>query len=117
MFPFRQLGDWLIRRGGPGGAFTAGLNNMDKGKFSIAAEAFQDAERLYTEQFGASHPRVAEAIAYRAWCYAKSNREADAVELYRKAIELESKRPDRRGDRLQQLVQQLAWARSKMTNG
>jgi len=88
---------------------------MKKGNLVVAAEAFEDAERLYAEQFGRNHPKVSESIAYRAWCYTKSNRAADAIRLYERAIELDSGRGIAAGERLQQLIQQLAWARSKAT--
>jgi tetratricopeptide (TPR) repeat protein len=112
MFP--RLGDWLIDRVvGPGGAFAAGLQNMRKAKFSTAIDAFKDAERLYAKRFGPHHPRVAEAIAYRAWCLAKWGRAAEAVPLYEAAIELERGR--RNGERAKRLIEQLAWARERAT--
>jgi tetratricopeptide (TPR) repeat protein len=96
---------------------SAGLGNMRKGNFAVAAEAFADAERLYVERLGPSHPRVAEAVAYRAWCYAKSNRLEDAIPLFERAIQLELKREDVAGERLRQLIQQLAWARDQLAEG
>ena len=110
-YPLRPLGNWLLDKVvGAKGALAAGHSFARKGKFAVAAEAFEDAERLYAEQLGRSHPRVAEVIAYRAWCYAKSGRAADAVALYEEAIELERGHVD--GERALQLVEQLAWARS-----
>jgi tetratricopeptide (TPR) repeat protein len=107
-----RLEGWLSNLAGPGGAFTAGLQNMNKGEFVVAAEAFADAEELYSERFGRSHPKVSQAIAFRAWCFAKSGRPGDAIALYEKAIELERGRVD--GARAKQLVEQLAWARGKL---
>ncbi|HEV2032655.1 MAG TPA: hypothetical protein VGU71_00380 [Candidatus Dormibacteraeota bacterium] len=89
---------------------------MRTGKFSIAAEAFEDAERLYTAQLGRFHPRVSEAIAYRAWCYAKSGRAFDAVGLYETAIQLDLKRQDVSAERIQQLHEQLNWARDRASH-
>jgi tetratricopeptide (TPR) repeat protein len=89
---------------------------MRAGRFTIAAEAFEDAERLYTEQWGPFNPKVSEAIAYRAWCYAKSGRASDAVALYEDAIDRDLKRGGARGQRVEQLREQLEWARSKLTH-
>jgi tetratricopeptide (TPR) repeat protein len=107
-----RLEDWLLELAGPGGAFSAGLQNLKNGRLGVAAEGFADAERLYIERYGRSHPRVSQAIAFRAWCLANSGRPADAVGLYEEAIELERGHVD--GARAQQLIEQLAWARGKL---
>jgi tetratricopeptide (TPR) repeat protein len=106
-----RLEQWLLRRAGTRGALTAGVDNINKGNYATAAQAFADAERLYMEQ-GASSHRLAEAIAYRAWCYTKLNRAIEAIPLYEHALELETQ-SQAKPDRIAQLREQLDWAKAK----
>src|SRR6266576_913375 len=82
-----------------------------EGNYATAAQAFADAERLYKDQDAPAN-RVAEAIAYRAWCYTKLNRAIEAIPLYEQALDLETQHHAKPG-RIAQLREQLDWAKAK----
>ena len=103
--------DWLLGLAGTSGATTAAFDNIRKGRLDVAAEAFEDAERLYRSQ-AAPAEKIAEVMAYRAWCYAKVGRGVESVELYREALALEEAR-GADTERVDQLREHLEWARAK----
>ncbi len=106
-----RLEPWLLQRAGTRGALTAGFDNIKKENYATAAQAFADAERLYKDQDAPAN-RVAEAIAYRAWCYTKLNRAIEAIPLYEQALDLETQHHAKPG-RIAQLREQLDWAKAK----
>jgi len=111
--PINALGDRLTVVVGPEGPYFAGVYYMRQGNFARAGEAFEEAERAYRRTHGESHPRVSEAMSYRAWCYVKAGHAENALSLYERAIQLDTARGDPTGARLRQLTKELAWARTK----
>jgi len=105
-----HLEHWLLNIAGPGGALTAGYQNLKKGRYETAAEAFADAELLLRKR-NEPDSKIAEAVALRAWCYVKLGRASEAVPLYEQAIALEG--AVAAPERIDQLREQLAWARSE----
>lgn len=107
-----KLEELLLRRANPRGVVAAGNNYVQKGRYDVAADTFAAAERLMRERHMSPH-RIAEAIAFRAWCYAKLNRSDEAVGLYEDAIKLE-RQADATPERIAQLREQLDWAKAKL---
>lgn len=110
----RSLGDWLRVRAGPSGAYGAGLHYAGKGKLMFAAEAFEDAQRLWERQLGRRSRQVALALAKRAWCYVEMGRVADGVRLYEQALAIESESGGLPSQRVSRLVDELERARGKL---
>jgi tetratricopeptide (TPR) repeat protein len=107
------LGRWFRTRAGGTGAFSAGKAYLAREDYDTAAMAFEDAEVAFKKEFGPKHKWVEQAIAYRAWCYVKLGRPADGVTLYERALSLELELSGK-GDRTDQLQEQLGWARSEL---
>jgi tetratricopeptide (TPR) repeat protein len=107
----RRIGAWFLVRAGAEGAYGAGLRYVRRGDLLAAADAFEDAQRLWERELGPWHGYVAMAMAKRAYCYVQLGRVRDGVALYENAIALER---DLRGDesqRVQDLAADLASAR------
>jgi tetratricopeptide (TPR) repeat protein len=80
---------------------------MERGSYATAAEAFQDAERLYREQYGRTHKWVSQAIAHRAFCYVRLGRVDEGVSLYEEALELERQSQGSNTARARELMNEL----------
>ncbi|SRR6266700_1223314 len=107
----RRIGTWLLLRAGPAGAYGAGLRYLERGQLDAAAEAFEDAQRLWERELGPSHGDVAMAMARRAWCYVRMGRVPDGVRLYERALEVERDLHGANSDRVRELTTELSRAR------
>ena len=109
----KRLGRWLKSRTGGTGAFSAGKAHLERHDYETAVMAFSDAEEAFTRDFGPQHKWVEQAIAYQAWCKVKAGSPAAGVALYERALRLAIELNDD-GDRLNQLQEQLTWAKSEV---
>lgn len=110
----RRIGAWFLARAGAEGAYGAGLRYLGRGELLAAADAFEDAQRLWEREMGPWHGYVAMAMARRAFCCVRLGRVRDGVALYEDALALER---ELRGDdsrRVQALTAELAWARGQL---
>jgi tetratricopeptide (TPR) repeat protein len=107
----RRIGAWLLVWAGPAGAYGAGLRYVERGLLGKAAEAFEDAQRLWEREPAASRSAVAMAMARRAWCYVRMGRVLDGVHLYERALELERDLRGADSDRVRELSTELTQAR------
>jgi tetratricopeptide (TPR) repeat protein len=112
---FRRIGAWLLVQAGPTGAYGAGLSYLERGLLAPAAEAFEDAQRLWEREPSGSRGAVAMAMARRAWCYVRMGRVTDAVRLYERALELERDLRGADSDRVRELSTELSRARGLLS--
>lgn len=78
------LGNWLTEKGG-GGAWTAGLVLVRRGRFHAAAVAFADAAQYFERTVGPDHVWTAYALAHQGWCQARLGDLEVARYLYKEA--------------------------------
>ena len=104
----------MLAVAGADGAYGAGLRYLSRGDLVAAAEAFEDAQRLWARELGAAHRYVAMAMARRASCYVRLGRVPEGVRLYERALALER---GLRGesDRARTLSCELAKARARLS--
>ena len=110
----RALGAALRRSAGGRGAFSAGLRFKKKRSFELAVEAFEDAERAFTAELGASHQYVVQSIAHRASCYLEMDRPDLGAPLFEQALRIEEESRGRRTALAQAYREQLAWAYDRL---
>jgi hypothetical protein len=75
----------LLRFGGRG-AWTAGLELMEKGRWKAASVAFEDAVKGFEGEVGHDHVWTAHALARQGWCYLQLNQPEDALRVSREAF-------------------------------
>ena len=110
----RRLGAWLLLRAGPEGAYGAGLRYAGRGQLVAAAEAFEDAQRLWERDLGPRSPQVAAALSRRAWCYVRLGRVPDGVRLYELALDLERDLHGEGSERVRELDAEASEARARL---
>jgi hypothetical protein len=110
----RRISDWLADQAGPKGAYGAGLHYVREGKPAAAEAAFRDAQRLWEAQLGPRHGYVAMALAKRAWCAVHLGRVPDGVELYERALAIETELRGQLSVRVRELSDELDRARSQL---
>src|SRR5437763_10937632 len=110
----RRIADWLIDQAGPTGAYGAGLHYLRRGNHAVAAVAFWDAQRLWEAELGPRHRYVALALAKRACCAVSLGHLHEGVELYERALMMETELRGQLSLRVRELAQELAWARRRL---
>lgn len=105
---FHRLADRLLRVGGPDAAMEIAKDLRAKGNFESAANVFADAQRLYIERLGETHPKAVAAMSQHAWCLAKLDRLGEARDLYRRAIDAKTAQGDREAPTAEVLENYLA---------
>jgi Tfp pilus assembly protein PilF len=107
-----RIGDWLRVYAGPTGAYGAGLRYLEQGDAAAAAEAFADAQRQWLRDSGPWHGGVVLAMGKRAACYVRLGRVREAVRLYERAIALDRGLRGDATERVRNLAEELAQART-----
>jgi Tfp pilus assembly protein PilF len=110
----RRISDWLAHQAGPNGAYGAGLHYLRRGKPAAAEVAFRDAQRLWEAKLGPRHGYVAMALAKRAWCAVHLGRVQEGVELYERALAIETELRGKNSARVRELTDELDRARGRL---
>ena len=108
-----KVADAAVQLAGGRGAWTAGLELMEKRRWLAASVAFGDAVRGFEREVGRDHMWTAHALARQGWCFLQLDRPNDALIACQEALVIASRVLPENTERLQQFRELVSVAEDR----